>query len=194
MEILAAWTDPDQVAFRSSLASTVTSQVAGVTEDMAPTTVLSHALAQALMPGAVPAGADAEEFADDPEERASALFDLLVEAELIAGSVSEPASAVAVIAGAASEDSSAASAVYAEMAGVLAQYANGVVTASGLPSSGDLPTAIANDPQASGLVSTVATGTAYYGQISTALALAENINGSVGQYGVGDGQAYVPTP
>ncbi|WP_236683820.1 copper transporter [Demequina flava] len=194
VSVLDAWTDPGQVAFRSSLASTVSSQVAGATEDMAPTTVLAHALAQALMPGVVPPGADADAFADDPQERASALFDLLSEADLVDGSVSAAAGAVTVIAGPADEESSSDSATFAELSGVLAQYAEGIVVASGLPSSGDVPTAIAAAPDASGLVSTVTTGTTYYGRISTALALSENIGGSVGQYAVGEGQTYVPAP
>ncbi|WP_062078557.1 copper transporter [Demequina globuliformis] len=194
VSIGAAWTDPGQVAFRSSLASTVASQVVGVTEDMTPTTVLAHALAQSILPGAAPVGGDAADFAAEADERAGVLFDLLAEADLVSGSVGAPAQAVTMIAGPASEDDGAQSAAYAEIAGVLGQYADGIVAASGTSSTGDLATAIANDPQASGVVSTVSTGTDYYGQISTALALAENIGGAVGQYGPGGGQTYVPTP
>lgn len=189
-----AWTDPQQVAFRNSLASTVASQVVGSTDDMTSTTVLAHALAQALMPGVVPVGAEADDYAADAEERAGALFELLVDAELVSGTVTAPSSAVAMIAGSADEEAGADSAVYAEIAGVLGLYADGIVASSGLASSGDLPTAIANSPSASPVVSTVSTGTGYFGQISSALALAENIGGSVGQYAVGGESAYVPTP
>ncbi|WP_084078525.1 copper transporter [Demequina sp. NBRC 110057] len=191
IEIGAAWTDPDQAAFRNSLASTLAPDLVGVDTDAAPTTVLAHALAQALMPEAGPAaGADG-----DPQERANLLMELLVEADMVSGTVSGDVSAVVMTAGAGADDDdqrATASAAYADLAGVLAQYADGVAVASGVDRTGDVPSAVANASASAELVTTVVTGLDYYGRITTPLALAQNIGGEVAAYGPGDGRSMLP--
>ncbi|WP_062073401.1 copper transporter [Demequina sediminicola] len=192
--ITEEWTNPDQVAFRSSLASTLTPQVIGASSEMTSTAVLAHALAQALMPGAAPSGEDPADYTAGAQDRADTLWDLLAEAGLVSGTVTDVSTAVTMIAGPVSDESAEHFAVYAEIVGVLGEYATGTVATSGDPSPGDLATSVANSPQASSLVSTVTSGTGYFGQLSTALVLAENIGGNVAQYSAGADASYVPTP
>ncbi len=186
----AAWTDPDQAAFRNSLASTLAPDLVGVDTDAAPTTVLAHALAQALMPGAGPAAGDDE----DSAERARLLMELLTEAEMVSGTVAGDVDAVVMAAGPGdnADDVSTASAAYADLSGVLAEYAQGVVVSSGIDADGDVPSAVQNSPTASALVTTVVTGLDYYGRITTPLALAQNIGGEVAGFGPGDGRRMLP--
>ncbi|MFV0285239.1 MAG: copper transporter [Demequina sp.] len=191
LEIGAAWTDPDKAAFRNSLASTLAPDLAGVDTDAAPTTVLAHALAQALMPGAGPAAGEE----GDASERAGLLLDLLVESDMVTGSLSGDVTAVVLAAGTGVDDDDArttASAAYADLAAVLAQYADGVAIASGVDAPGDVPSAVANSADAAGLVTTVVTGLDYYGRITTPLALAQNIGGDVSTYGPGNGRSMLP--
>ncbi|WP_159449403.1 copper transporter [Demequina sp. NBRC 110051] len=186
-----AWTDPAQAAFRNSLASTLAPNLVGVDTDAAPNIVLGHALAQALMPGAGPAADDD----GDAGERAGLLLELLTESEMISGSVTGDVTGVVMAAGTGAddvEDRTTASVAYADVAGVLADYAQGVAVASGVDHEGDVPSAVRNSPTASALVTTVVTGLDYYGRITTPLALAQNIAGEVATYGPGDGRSMLP--
>lgn len=191
LTIGAAWTDPDQAAFRNSLASTLAPNLVGVDTDAAPTTVLAHALGQALMPGTGPAAAGE----GDAQERAALLLQVLTEADMVSGASAGDVSAIVVAAGRGDDNEdtrTAASAAYAELSGVLAQYAEGVVVASGTDASGDVPTAVGNSPTASALVTTVVSGLDYFGRITTPLALAQNMAGQVATYGPGDGRSMLP--
>lgn len=196
------WTDPSQTAFRSSFASTIAPNVVGIADDSSVSTVLAHALAQALMPGTYPPGVDDSALAEtdfpDAEnaaDRSALLLDLLTEAGLVSGVSTDAAQTFALIAGPGPEDEGARadqSGSLAALAAVLAQYTSGVVVASGVDATGDLPSAVLNSPDASAAVATVVEGTEHYGQIAVPLALAEAYAGSVGHYGPGDGRTLVP--
>lgn len=197
------WTDASQSAFRSSLASTIAPNVLGVDAETSPSTVLSHALAQALMPGVYPQGTSEADLAStdfpDPEaatERSAMLMDMLLEAELISGTTTGSVEAVAVVAGAGDEDETRRaeqSGVYANLAAVFAQYTSGVTVATGASATGDVASAVLNSPDASALVSTVIEGTEYYGQVAVPLALADAYAGLVGHYGPGESGTLLPS-
>lgn len=197
-----AWMDPDQAAFRSSLASTMTPNVVGVDAETPTPTVLAHALAQALMPGTLPPGSTEEDLADtdfpDPANaaaRSSLLFDMLLEAGLVSGTASSGVQALAFVAGPGPEDAGSRTEVSTNLANaatVFAQYTSGVVVATGPDQEGDVASAILNSPQASGTVTTVVEGTEFYGQISVPLSLAEALTGVVGHYGPGEARALLP--
>lgn len=197
-----AWTDPSQSAFRSSLASTMAPNVVGVDDASSPSMVLSHALAQALMPGMLPPGATEADLADtdfpDPanaNERAALLLDLLVQAGLVSGTATAPIEAFALIAGPGAADEAARAEVSSALAAtavILAQYTPGVVVASGPDAPGDVASAVQNSPDASAVVATVVEGTDSYGQISVPLAISQAFSGSVGHYGPGEGRTLVP--
>ncbi|GMA37350.1 hypothetical protein GCM10025876_35540 [Demequina litorisediminis] len=143
------------------------------------------------MPGAGPAAGEE----GDASERAGLLLDLLVESDMVTGSLSGDVTAVVLAAGTGVDDDDArttASAAYADLAAVLAQYADGVAVASGVDATGDVPSAVANSADAAGLVTTVVTGLDYYGRITTPLALAQNIGGDVSTYGPGSGRSMLP--
>ncbi|MFW7414966.1 copper transporter [Demequina sp. SO4-18] len=199
-----AWTDPDQTAFRSSLASTMAPNVVGVDAETSPSTVLSHALAQALMPGLLPPGSTESDLADtdfpDPAnatERSALLLDLLIEAELVSGTATAPIESFVLVAGPGSQEESVRaefSSSLAATAVILAEYTPGVTVASGPDLPGDLPSAVQNSPDASAVVATVVEGTDQYGQISVPLATAQALAGTVGHYGPGEGRTLVPAP
>lgn len=197
-----AWTNPDQTAFRSSLASTMAPNVVGVDDATSPTTVLSHALAQALMPGVLPPGSTEDDLSgtDFPDpanaaERSALLLDLLVEAELVSGTTTAPIESFAIIAGPGAEDEAARAELSSSLAAtavVLADYTAGVAVASGPDAPGDLASAVQNSPDASAVVATVVEGTDSYGQISVPLAISQAFSGTVGHYGPGEGRTLVP--
>ena len=196
------WTDASQTAFRSSLASTIAPNVLGVDETTSPSTVLAHALAQALMPGVYPPGSDESDLAatdfPDPEsagERSALLMDLLTEAGLVSGVSTDAVQAVAFIAGTGSDDETEraeTSGAIAAVAAIMAQYTPGVAVASGVDATGDVPTAVLNSPEGAATVATVVEGTGFYGQISVPLALADAASGAVGHFGPGEGRTLVP--
>ena len=197
-----AWMDPDQTAFRSSLASTMTPNVVGVNAESPTPTVLAHALAQALMPGVLPPGSTEADLADtdfpDPANaaaRSSLLFDMLLEAGLVSGTASDGVQALTLVAGPGPDDAGARAEVSNNLtnaATVFAQYTSGVVVASGPDHEGDVASAVQNSPEASGTVTTVVEGTGVYGQISVPLSLAEALAGVVGHYGPGEARALLP--
>ncbi|WP_297081743.1 copper transporter [uncultured Demequina sp.] len=197
-----AWTDPSQSAFRSSLASTIAPNVVGVDAETSTPTVLAHALAQGLMPGVYPPGFSEADLSttDFPDpasaaERSALLMDLLTEAGLVTGVATEPVEAFVLVAGPGPEDEAERaeqSGTLSALAATLAGYTSGVVVASGLDATGDLPSAVLSSPDASAAVATVVEGTEYYGQISVPLALAQAIGGSVGHYGPGEDRVLVP--
>ncbi|WP_084040490.1 copper transporter [Demequina sp. NBRC 110053] len=202
LTIEPVWTDPSQSAFRSSLASTIAPNVVGVDDATSTPTVLAHALAQALMPGVYPTGFDESALSDtdfpDAEnapDRSALLMDLLTEAGLVSGVATGPVQAYALVSGTGSEDEATRAedaGVYAALATTFAEYTGGVVVASGVDATGDLPSAVLNSPDASAAVATVVEGTEFYGQISVPLALADALAGSVGHYGPGEGRTLVP--
>ncbi len=199
-----AWTNPDQTAFRSSLASTMAPNVVGVDDASSPPTVLAHALAQALMPGVLPPGSSEEDLAttDFPDpanaaDRSALLLDLLVESGLVSGTTTAPVEALVVISGAGSDEEAVRaelSSTFAAATVIFAQYSPGVVVASGPDAAGDLPSAVQNAPDAATAVTTVVNGTDEYGQITVPLALARSLAGTVGHYGPGDGRTLIPPP
>ncbi|MFW2514078.1 copper transporter [Demequina sp. SO4-13] len=199
-----AWADPDQTAFRSSLASTMAPNVVGVDAESSPSAVLSHALAQALMPGLLPPGSTEADLADtdfpDPAnaaERSALLLDLLVEADLVSGTATEPIESYVFVAGPGASDEDARaelSGALAATAVILAEYTPGVAVASGPDAPGDLPSAVQNSPDASAVVATVVEGTDQYGQITVPLAVAQAFAGTVDHYGPGEGRTLVPRP
>lgn len=196
------WTDPDQSAFRSSLASTMAPNVVGVDAESTTQAVLAHALAQALLPGALPPGATEDDLADtdypDPADaalRSGLLFDMLLEAGLVSGTASDGVQALTMIAGAGPEDEGARAEVsnnLAATAAIFSQYTSGVVVASGADQDADVASAVQNSPDASTTVTTVVEGTEFYGRISVPLALADALNGGVGHYGPGEGRTLLP--
>lgn len=198
-----AWMDPDQTAFRSSLASTMAANVVGVDATSPTPTVLAHALAQALMPGVLPPGATEDDLADtdfpDPADaaaRSGLLFDMLREAGLVSGTATDSVQALTLIVGAGSQDDgerAEASNSVATAAAVFAQYTTGVVVASGADQEAGVASAVQNSPDAAATVTTVVEGTSFYGQISVPLALADALIGGVGHYGPGDDRALLPT-
>lgn len=196
------WMDPDQTAFRSSLASTMAPNVVGVDPESPTGTVLAHALAQALMPGVLPPGATEDDLADtdfpDPADaaaRSGLLFDMLREAGLVSGAATDGVQALTVIAGAGPQDDgqrAETSNVLATTAAVFSQYTTGVVVASGPDQDADVASAVQNSPEASSTVTTVVEGTGFYGQVSVPLALADALMGGVGHYGPGEGRTLLP--
>lgn len=197
-----SWTDPEQVAFRSSLAATMAPNVVGVDNESSTATVLAHALAQALMPGVLPPGATEADLADtdfpDPEsaaDRSALLLDLLREAGLVSGSASAPVQALAIVVGSGPAEEGERvelSNAIAATATIFAQYTSGVAVASGPDQSGDVPSAVQNSPDASARVVTVVEGTEFYGQISVPLSLAYALNGTIEHYGPGEGRTLMP--
>lgn len=198
-----AWTDPDQTAFRSSLASTMAPNVVGVDAQSPTPTVLAHALAQALRPGVLPPGFTEEDLVEtdfpDPADapaRSALLFDMLLEAELVSGTVTDGVHALTVIAGPGPSDDGAraeSSNSLAALATVFAQYTDGIVVAAGPDHEAGVVSAVLNSPDASAAVTTVTEGTEHYGQISVPLALVDALLGNVGHYGPGDNRTLVPT-
>lgn len=197
------WMDPDQTAFRASLASTMAPNVVGVDADSPTSTVLAHALAQALMPGVLPPGATEDDLADtdfpDPADaagRSGLLLDMLREANLVSGTATDGIQALTLIAGAGPDsdgERAEVSSTLATTAAIFAQYTPGVVVASGLDQEADVASAVQNSPDASSTVTTVVEGTEFYGQISVPLSLADALNGGVGHYGPGEGRALLPS-
>src|SRR5690554_2299874 len=196
LTIEPVWMDPDQTAFRASLASTMAPNVVGVDAESPTPTVLAHALAQALMPGVLPPGATEDDLADtdfpDPADavaRSGLLFDMLLEAGLVSGTATDAVQSLTLIAGAGPEadgERAEVSNTLAATAAIVAQYTSGVVVASGPDQEADVASAVQNLPDAAATVTTVVAGTEFYGQISVPLSLAEALNGGVGHYGPGE--------
>lgn len=204
LTIEPAWTDPDQTAFRSSLASTMAPNVVGVDAESPTPTVLAHALAQALRPGVLPPGATEDDLADtdfpdpnDAQARSALLFDQLLEAQLISGTATDGVHALTLIVGAGDSDEGIRAETahgLASMATIFTEYTSGVVVAAGPEQEAGIVSAVLNSPDASAAVTTVVEGTEFYGQISVPLALVDALMGNVDHYGPGEGRALVPTP
>ena len=93
--VSADWWTPELAAYRGEIADQVIDSVVGV-DDLPSTEVLQHAIVQALVPDAVPAGADAPgdvgvDFPSDgvAADHADVLLEVLTRSELL--SVSKPA-------------------------------------------------------------------------------------------------------
>lgn len=197
------WSDPNQSAFRAALAPQLATSVAGLDGTEGVDEVFAHALAQALMPDRFPEGVDSETGVTGPDgevgaDRAEVLWTLLADAELVSGTRTEGADAVALVAGEAgtSDDSTHLQATSStRLARVFAQYDVAIVAASGPDQDGDLASAVVKDVDDLGArVSTVTWVNTPYSQVSVALALQEQFAGWVGHYGPGEGRAAAPPP
>ncbi len=199
-----AWTDGDQSTFRASFAQSVAPSVLGVEATLAPDRLLAHTLAQALAPLVVPDGAADEgtdinvDFPDSSSatDRADVLLDLLKNADLVSGTITGTVDGIVVISGdgPADEDVRAAeSATFAQVAGILDEYMDSVVVASGPVTVGDVPTALQSSALLNGRISTVTHATNFYGTFTVVLALARELTGESGHYGYGEELTLYPS-
>jgi len=197
------WSDPNQSAFRAALAPQLAISVAGLDGTESVDEVFAHALAQALMPDRFPEGVDSETGVTGPDgevgaDRAEVLWTLLADAELVSGTRTEGADAVALVAGEAvtPEDATQLQATSSTtLAQVFAEYDVAIVAANGPEQDGDLASAIIKDPDDLGArISTVTWINTPYSQVSVALALQEQFAGWVGHYGPGEGRDAAPPP
>lgn len=110
----AEWWDPAKSSFRGELANQVADTVAGAA-GLGATDVLEHAIVQAMVPGAIPAGATDPEAGTDPEaadgiDRQAVLLEVLSRAEVV--TIDRPATegvdAVVIVSGGGPEGAGAA--------------------------------------------------------------------------------------
>lgn len=192
-----AWTDDDQVTFRSALALSIADNVVGVDSTTAPDRLLAHTLAQALIADEFPDGftegaAEPEEGTVAPEpitDSREVLLGLLKEAGLVSGTVTGDVDAVLFIMGDGPEDDdlqASQSEVFAELMGVVDEYADAVVVATGAPTESDVPTAIQSSALLATRITTVADAMNFYGHFAVALAVDAELAGQTGHYGYGD--------
>jgi len=192
LSIEPAWTDDDQIAFRTAFATQIVENVVGVDSTVATDRVLAHALAQALVPTEFPASTKETEGSTataTAADRSRVLLDLLLGAELVSGTVTGEVDAVvfAIGPGPNSDDEfSILSDVYMEIAGVTDEYVDGTVVATGPSRHGDIPSLIVASALLSDNVTTVTYGLNYYGHFTVVLGLAKEIAGTTGHYGYGE--------
>lgn len=193
-----AWTDPSQTAFRVAFAAQITENVVGVDLTVAPDRVLAHALAQTLIPTDFPEGSgptDSDPGTSTAADRAKVLLELLRGANLVSGTVSGEVDAVIFVSGPGSEDvdeRAIVSELYAQVVGIVEEYAGSVVVATGPASAADITSAIQSSALLSERVTTVTEATNVYGYYVVALALAVEIAGSAGHFGFGEDLTYFP--
>jgi hypothetical protein len=191
LSIEANWTDETQATFRTAFASQIVENVVGVDATVAPSKVLSHALAQTLVPTEFPEGTDTQvgsTVTATAADRSRVLLDLLEGAEFVSGSVNGEVDAVVFVIGPGpnSDDEMAAlSDIYSEVAGVMDEYVDGTVVATGPARFGDLPSTIRVSAFLDDSVTTVTDALNYYGHFTVVLALAKEIAGEAGHYGYG---------
>jgi len=202
--VTEAWTDPERLSFRQSLAGTLVTYLdPAPAQDAGTGTELAEALAQGLTT-AVPENPDAL------SENAAIVLDLLGgDAGLItlAGDVTVPADAVVVLSGPAGslEATTAAQDVAAEdlaeptdeeaallqaridagvqIATAVQARSTGAVVAGGALTDPSVVLALRQDESASIQVTTVEDLGTLAGQVAVPLALAARISGTVGHYG-----------
>lgn len=203
-----AWVDSGQAAFRAALSEQIVDNVVGVEGTEAPDRVLAHALAQALMPSVALADVSEDDLdpstglpdADSATDRGAVLTDLLTQADLVDATITDGADTVVFLVGdelPSSADEQADTApreaqMYAQLAGILAEYEAAVVVAAGAQSTGDVPTAVQGQPAIASTVSSVTDAHSPFGRYVTVLALQEQRAGGYGHYGPAPGQQFVP--
>lgn len=194
LSIEPGWTDENQATFRSAFATQIVENVVGMDATVASDRVLAHALAQALVPTEFPEGAAPTEGTTataTASDRARVLLDLLVGAELVSGTVTGEVDAVVFVVGPgpnSDDELVALSDVYMEIIGVTDEYVAGTVVATGPGRTGDIPTLIQGSALLDDSVSTVTDGLNHYGQFAVILGLAQEVAGTAGHYGYGEGQ------
>lgn len=195
VQIRPRWTDPDQSAFRSSLAGQLVQYVdPPPPEDAGPDAELGAVLAEAVLTSEL-----AE--ADQPDPDAQTILSALTGGELITVA-GEPASraTLALVVSGSPEQSLAAEepeegqagdvASYVTLARVLDERSSGVVVLaprSSADAEAGLLSALRADAEVAGSVSTVDVADVPMGRVAAVFALREQLGGSAGQYGTGDG-------
>lgn len=206
VRVTDAWTDPDQLAFRQSLAGQLVEYLDPQPADDAGTgTELAEALAQGLT-------AARPEDPDVLTESAAVALELLREGGLVTfdPAITAPADAVVVLAGPtvsavqvaeeqAAQESAAPEVVEEReelLEGLLGaaqqisvavqQRSAGAVVAGGDLVEPSLVQRLRADEETVGLVSTVESVQRVSGQVAVPLALAARISGTVGHYGTGE--------
>ena len=197
LTILPAWTDDDQAAFRGAFAAQVSPNVVGVDSTVAPSTVLAHALAQAMVPTDVPAGTAQTDLPDlaSAEERSRVLLGLLRDADLVSGTVNGEIDVILWVQGDGPDDIelfALESGTLTEVVGIVDEYAEHSVVATGTPRAGGIPEVIQSSALLRDRVSTVTDAMNHYGQFTVALAMAYEISGEPGHYGYGEDQEIFP--
>jgi len=191
LSIESNWTDEVQATFRTAFAAQISESVVGVDATVAPGKVLSHALAQTLVPTEFPEGTDTQVGSSataTAADRSDVLLTLLEEAEFVSGSVNGEVDSVIFVVGPGpnSDDELAdLSDIFAEVAGVMDEYVDGTVVATGPSRIGDIPSIVQASAFLDESVSTVTDALNYYGHFTVVLALAKEIAGEAGHYGYG---------
>jgi len=202
VQVTEAWTDPDSAAFRSSLAGQILGYLDPVPDDGAePGVILGTALGQALTRG------DAE---GAPAPDAQTLLELLVSADAaLVEVVDEPelaANATVVVAPRTEETGPEESPDAADLETREQRLAEEVALVRGVAAAGegsvvagsaatelDLVSAVRADSTAVETVTTTDSVSEITGRLSVPMALAVDISGEVGHFGVGtDATAAVP--
>jgi hypothetical protein len=191
------WTDEGQSAFRTAFASQVASNVVGVDSTVAPDRVLAHALAQVLVPTEFPEGTETEvtSATANPADRSAVLFDLLKGAEFVTGTVLGEVDSVIFVVGPgpeAEEDLAYISGTFSDLVGIMDQYVDGTIVATGPARVGDLESTIQASALLQDNVTTALDSLNYYGSFTIVLGLAKEVTGVVGHYGYGDGLQLYP--
>lgn len=202
----AEWWTPEMGAYRGEIADQLTDSVAGV-EGLASTEVLQHAIVQALVPDAVPAGAEApgdvgQDFPSDgvAADRAEVLLEVLRRSGLVTvdAPATGPVDALVVVAA----DGPAGAGTVADLAAsVWEQYVPAtllVVFGSG-DAQADLPT-VATDAMDYGETLPIANRPSVVVATESSLvapqvvfALVEQANGGSGDYGVAEDLPLIAT-
>lgn len=191
LSIESNWTDDTQATFRTAFASQVADNVVGVDSTVAPGKVLSHALAQALVPTEFPEGTATQvgsTVTATSQDRSQVLLDLLKGAEMVDGTVTgEVDSVVFVIGPGPNSDDELVfvSDVYTEIVGVMDEYVDGTVVATGSSRVGDVTSMVQGSVLLDDSVTTVSDALNHFGHFTVVLALAKEIEGETGHYGYG---------
>ena len=198
LSIEPAWTDDDKSVFRTAFATQIVDNVVGVDSTVATDRVLAHALAQALVPTEFPASTKVSEGSTataTAADRSQVLFDLLLGAELVSGTVTGEVDVVVFVVGPGpdvDEEFAVLSDIYTEIAGVTDEYVNGTVVATGPARHGDISSMITASALLSDSVTTVTYGLNYYGAFTVVLGLAKEVAGTTGHYGFGENLLLYP--
>lgn len=191
LSIEGSWTDESQATFRTAFASQIAENVVGVDSTVAPGRVLAHALAQTLVPTEFPEGTATQvgtTITATAADRSEVLLDLLEGAELVSGTVTGEVDSVVFVIGTGpdSDDELAIlSDVYTEVVGVMDEYVDGTVVATGPSRIGDVPSMIRASALLDDSVTTVSDALNHFGNFTVVLALAREIGGEAGHYGYG---------
>ena len=192
------WTDPALATYRSSFAGTLVSYLA---EPPAADAGTEAELAEALVSGLV--GADAAS-PDALSPTADELLDLLAEGDralvTYAQEITQPADAIVLVTGAVTTVDASPSAdpvpttfdARLALADAAQRLSEGAVVAGGAEPGESLVSAVRDDDDLAGTVTTVEDATTVSGQVVVPLALAASIAGQPGHFGYGDGLEVLP--